>query len=221
MRVRMVMYTDRDRVIALAGVFQAGWLTQQLARSGSVDESVYRTSIESIFRLDVDETAAVFGDVGGVTTGLELLRDKLDDRAGARGMELARYVLTLAQLERKLHANPTMLARLGEGIDTIRAQMEYFRKSSGEEGPHPTVIRNLAELYTETLSSLSPRVLVNGEHEYLTNTTIVNRIRAALLAGVRSAVLWNQVGGRRWHLLFLRRRYVRAAREVLAAEEIA
>jgi len=33
-----------------------------------------------------------------------------------------------------------------------------------------------------------------------------NRIRACLLAGIRSAILWRQVGGTKWQLLFFRRR---------------
>jgi len=35
---------------------------------------------------------------------------------------------------------------------------------------------------------------------------VANRIRALLLAGIRSAVLWYQLGGRRWRLVVYRRR---------------
>jgi high frequency lysogenization protein len=34
---------------------------------------------------------------------------------------------------------------------------------------------------------------------------VADRIRALLLAGVRLAWLWQQLGGRRWHLILRRR----------------
>ncbi|MGH8570919.1 MAG: DUF489 family protein, partial [Gammaproteobacteria bacterium] len=36
------------------------------------------------------------------------------------------------------------------------------------------------------------------------------KIRAVLLAGVRAAMLWHQIGGRRWHLPVFRKRILRA-----------
>ena len=39
-------------------------------------------------------------------------------------------------------------------------------------------------------------------------------IRALLLAGIRSAFLWRQLGGRRWKLLFRRRRLLALSREL-------
>ena len=44
---------------------------------------------------------------------------------------------------------------------------------------------------------------------------IVDQVRTALLGGVRAAVLWDQVGGRRRHLVVKRRQYVWAAEELL------
>jgi len=42
--------------------------------------------------------------------------------------------------------------------------------------------------------------------EHLKNEHVANRIRALLLAGIRSAVLWYQLGGRRWRLVIYRKR---------------
>ena len=40
----------------------------------------------------------------------------------------------------------------------------------------------------------------------LSNEDNAAAIRALLLAGVRSALFWRQLGGRRWQLLFFRNR---------------
>jgi high frequency lysogenization protein len=39
----------------------------------------------------------------------------------------------------------------------------------------------------------------------LVDEQMANKIRALLLAGVRSAVLWYQLGGRRWRLVIHRK----------------
>ncbi len=38
--------------------------------------------------------------------------------------------------------------------------------------------------------------------------------RALLLAGIRSAFLWRQLGGRRWRLLFQRRRLLQTSQQL-------
>jgi high frequency lysogenization protein len=43
---------NEERVIALAGLFQACALTQQLASTGRCDESAMETGIASVFRND-------------------------------------------------------------------------------------------------------------------------------------------------------------------------
>jgi high frequency lysogenization protein len=46
-----------------------------------------------------------------------------------------------------------------------------------------------------------------------------HRIRALLLAGIRAAWLWRQVGGSRWRVLFGRTALLEAAREYLRAAQ--
>jgi high frequency lysogenization protein len=77
------------------------------------------------------------------------------------------------------------------------------------------VTGRLAELYVSTLSLLTPRVMVNGNPQQLQQPPVVEKIRANLLAAVRSAVLWRQVGGRPWQLLLYRRQCSMLARGLL------
>jgi high frequency lysogenization protein len=57
---------------------------------------------------------------------------------------------------------------------------------------------------------------VRGDVNYLKNELIACKVRAALFAGIRSAVLWRQVGGKRWHLLFRRKHIAKAIAQFLA-----
>lgn len=44
---------------------------------------------------------------------------------------------------------------------------------------------------------------------------MILKIRALLLAGVRSAVLWRQVGGRRWQLFLWRNKFAKLAKKLI------
>ena len=73
----------------------------------------------------------------------------------------------------------------------------------------------LGEVYAELVSPLGPKVMVAGNPVYLSQPGVVAEIRAALLAALRAAVLWRQVGGSWWDLLLSRRRMVETAKELL------
>lgn len=197
--------TLTPRTLALAGIFQAAHLAQQLAREGRTDSQTYSASIDSILKIDAPNPEAVFGGVAGVRTGLQLLRDKLISVTGPKDVELARYVISLIQLEVHLGRRPDMLTNIRQGVESAVQQMRFFDSDTTRSAaPHPLLIEKLAALYAETLSTLTPRIMVSGEHGHLTKPSTAAGVRACLLAGIRAAVLWRQLGGRRWQLLFRR-----------------
>ena len=205
-----------DQVLALAGVFQSACLVQQLAREGHTDSAALRTSIQSILALDAPDVATIYGGARGVHLGLELLTTRLTGKTKPSDMEMARYVIALVQLEGSLRRRPKMLDDLRQGIDTAREQMKFFEGDAPAEGAHPQLMEKLAQVYSQTISTLTPRIMVSGEHGHLANPAIAAKVRATLLAGIRSAVLWRQLGGRRWQLLFSRGKIARAASALLA-----
>jgi high frequency lysogenization protein len=207
---------SHNRTLALAGVFQAAGLVRQLAHEGRADTEAFRASVHSILKLEADDTETIFGGISGVRAGLAFVRDKLPNPGEAIEVEIARYVVSLLHLSAQLARRPAMQERIREGIETIDKQMAFFANESDDV--HSALIEKLAELYVQTLSTITPRIIVNGEHGYLVNPAVAARVRASLLAGVRAGFLWRQLGGRRWHLLFARRRIVADAAELLAQQ---
>ena len=205
----------RNPVLALAGIFQSARLVQQLAREGRTDNEALNASIQSILALDAPDVETVYGGARGVHLGLELLSTRLSGKTQPSDMEMARYVVALVQLEGNLRRRPAMLDAIRQGIDTARAQMKFFQNDAPAEDVHPLLMEKLAELYSQTISTLTPRIMVSGEHGHLNNPAIAAKVRATLLAGIRSAVLWRQLGGRRWQLLFTRGKIARSAAELL------
>jgi len=199
----------RDRCIALAGLFQAVRLVQQTARGERRDAEATAACLRSIFITNPDTPLSVYGELASLRQGLETLLAQLGSNSARRDMELTGYAIALLHLERKLHRAPQMLHALGDGIGKITAQREFFDQL------HPTVIAALAELYSSTISTLQPRIMVRGEQSILTGTDSRNMIRALLLGGMRAAVLWRQCGGNRVQLLFRRKGLLSDCRELL------
>jgi high frequency lysogenization protein len=102
-----------------------------------------------------------------------------------------------------------MVASISSGIEDARAKLEHFSML------HPNLLAYLADLYSRTVSQLKPRVMVQGDPRFLENPDNQNRIRALLLAGIRAAWLWRQVGGSRWKILFGKKQLLTTARDYL------
>jgi high frequency lysogenization protein len=204
-----------DRTLALAGLFQAARLAQQLAREGRAEPGAFAASIQSLMLIDAPSTDAVYGGARGVTTGLEQLRSKLTGNTQANDAELARYVIAMIHLEGQLRRQTDMQEVIRRGIEAAREQMKFFEATENDETVHPRLVEKLADLYTQTISTLSPRIMVNGEHGHLSNPSIAAKVRAVLFAGIRAAFLWHQLGGSRWQLLFSRRKIAVEAGNIL------
>ena len=66
------------------------------------------------------------------------------------------------------------------------------------------------------ISPLGQPIRVNGNPKLLKHEANQHLIRALLLSGVRSAVLWQQVGGKRRQFLLGRKRMLAAVNELLS-----
>ncbi len=204
----MTTHSDRDRGIALAGVFQAAHLVSRVARRGLAEASTLEASLASVLALDADSVEAVFGGAVGVSDGLRVMRQQLGPGTGGRDLEVTRYVVGILHLERKLSRRPELLRRIREGVQALGAGGQPAAAAD------PETIERLAEIYLATVSTLGPRIMVRGEPTLLARPDNANRIRALLLAGIRAAVLWRQCGGSRLGLLLGRGRMLEAVRDL-------
>lgn len=192
-----------DRVLALAGLAQALGQVRRIADTGQADAAVVATALDSVFRIDAPTPADVYGDASSLRPGLCALRDYL--AGSGEDPLLPRLALAVTQLERRFSHDAAMTRQVHDGILAAAPMAE--RLGSG----HPEVLAALGTLYAETVSQLRPRVLVQGNPHYLAQPGVVAEIRAVLLAALRSAVLWRQLGGSPWDFLLRRRDMAEAA----------
>ncbi|MBE1274153.1 high frequency lysogenization protein HflD [Enterovibrio baiacu] len=197
-----------DRTIAFASICQSVKLVQEVARTGTCDRDTLSASLNSIIVTNPASTIEVFGKEENLNLGLTTLINELDNSPG--GSELTRYLINILALERKLSGRRDSLAQLGDRLDTIQRQIQHFDLLDEQ------MVSNLASVYLDTISPLGPRIQVTGTPAQLQITGVQHKVRALLLSGIRSAVLWRQVGGKRRHLIFGRKQMIEQAKIILA-----
>lgn len=195
----------KQRALALAGLLQSVQQVRRIATTGGSDTGALAPCVDSLFRIDAETAQDVYGGPANLEPGLRLLFDTASG-ANLRDPAITRIAVTLLHVERRFSRQPQLMQAVHAGILDIARQREHWGPS------HPTVLGRLGELYAGTVSSLRPRVLVQGNPNYLGQPTVVAEIRAVLLAGLRSAVLWRQLGGGYIDLLLRRRQIAEAAR---------
>ncbi len=186
-----------DRVLALAGLVQALAQVRRIADTGQSETRQVEAALDSVFRIDAASAEAVYGDAGNLRGGLRLLRDYLSK--GNKDEALGRLALAVLQLERRFVRSAGTTSKVQAGLRQLAGEAQ------SQGSAHPDVIAELARLYADTISNLRPRVMVQGNPHYLGQAGVVAEIRALLLAALRSAVLWRQMGGSLWDFVFRRR----------------
>tara|TARA_B110000196_G_C20719935_1_gene463707 strand:- start:184 stop:600 length:417 start_codon:yes stop_codon:yes gene_type:complete len=122
----------------------------------------------------------------------------------------------MLSIRNKLDMNSAMQSNIRDRLQSIQSlllvpenatpwRMAETEKTDGQLRQEQS-FEQLATLYQDTISTLSHRIQVHGQEDYLQNDYVSNRVRSLLLAGIRSAVLWHQLGGRRWRLILYRKR---------------
>lgn len=196
---------NEHQVMALAAMCQVAKQVQKIAQFGSSNDYELEKLFTSIVQTSPDSPSDVYQGTENLRDGYKSLLDQLS--AGEKkDVEIVKYVGGLMQLERALSAKPSSLAELGKSIDDIKRRLDHFSVTDD------TVVAALADIYSKVLSPLGHRIQVYGKPDLLKQQLIQHKIRALLLAGIRSAVLWRQMGGKRRHFFFAKRKILAIAK---------
>lgn len=199
-----------NQVIALAGIVQAVSTMDELAKTGFLNTQQFKTAVNSLFDLNPASAESVFGSTTELEKGLSTLISLLGSRKDKDLTTLIGYCLGIFHLQKRLAKNKKMMATVGERLDKAQNQVNHFGIT------HDNVIANLAEIYSTTVSTFPFRIQVIGEYQHLQQQRVANQVRVLLLAAIRAATLWRQLGGRRWHLLIYKKTLLNTAEQLLA-----
>lgn len=203
------MATTEEQCLALAGVCQSAFLVKRLAQTGFADSGATEASLSSILVTQADSSQQIFGAVQNLKIGYQCLLEQLDASDKTKDLELTRYVASMISLERKLTDNARALNELSSRIAHVQRQVAHLDFDNAQ------VLRNLAAIYSDVISPLASKIQIKGKPQFLQVESSQQKIRALLLAGIRAAVLWRQLGGRRRHIIFKRKSIVENCRSAL------
>ena len=199
-----------NQTLALAGMFQAATLIDELALHGKCNSTEFDCSFDSLFTIEADTPREALGAIACLVRGFTALGDYLGGENRSPGRNIAYYLLSMSKLSSQVLRNEDLSEVLLKGLHGIESDRASFDMS------RHSVIHKIDGLYQTCISGLSPRIIVHGEQSYLRNDDNAAKVRVLLLAGIRAAVLWQQLGGNRWNLFWSRKKYVATAQKFLS-----
>lgn len=196
--------------LALAAVAQCAALVRDLACEGGAPQSQLAACINPLIATSPDSINEVYPSLRDLSRGLGILQEMFGSERLKEHGEVVRYTLGILLLRNKLMADSEMqetLHRRLQYLDPIPLELAPDDDTDNPQLSHQErIFKQLANLYQDTISTLTYRIQVQGQIDHLKNENVANRIRALLLGGIRSAVLWHQLGGRRWRMVVYRKR---------------
>ncbi len=212
------------QIVALAAVAQSAALVTKLAVHGNASQTELLASVNPLLVLNPRSEDDVYPNLGHLNLGLRTLHDIFKQVRAPENADVVRYTLGMLLLSNKLETNAAMQDRIRSALQSVQPlqlipenatpwRMGESEKSD-EQLRQEQTFEQLATLYQDTISTLPHRIHVQGQMDYLQNEYVANRVRSLLLAGIRSAILWRQLGGRRWRLLFYRKRVQETASSI-------
>lgn len=209
----MVNNPSLDQVLAFSGMFQAATLVHQLATHPIYDKAALHEASYSLLRMNAVSAEEVFGYTddqrqrqiqNSLHLGLECVAHLFGGKRKLVSQEITQYVIGMYHVHAKLRKEKTIQSVIENGLTTLSGRyLENYRCLDHDQELHT----DIGTLYEESISMITPRILIYGTRGRLQNPLTVNRIRTALFAGIRATWLWHQLGGRRLQFFFRRKGY--------------
>ncbi len=192
-----------ELIYPAAGMLQATQLSIQLASLGYCDTALLDSQLNSLFVFNPTKTIEIYGNnelnlhLGLIYLKKILLNPWKQWNRPIRSIvdsffKVAKYILQSTPVQKKLLSQ----------LEKIKEQINYFGSID-----HPLIFNNLADIYVELSAQLNLNLKIFGQQKFLQNQEILNKIRVCLLMGIRSAVIWKQLGGQ-FFSLFLYREHI-------------
>lgn len=195
----------RNQTIAMAALCEAALLIQQVSKGQAFDSQALATLVGGIMNTAPENVDQVYPNLASLKQGSYLLVHQLSGQATSKDVEVTRYLAGMMSLSKKLLNNQTALTGLSTSLKEVERRLEHFDITDA------SIIGNFADIYSKNISPIGQKIKVIGTPQNLKQPVIQNQVRALLLAGVRAAVLWRQMGGKRRQFIFSRNKILKSA----------
>jgi len=182
--------------MALTALFQIAHMLKEIAWNGTPrNKKSLSIMTQSVLTSSIDDVFNSYQELDDLQVGLDALASSFKISKKVEDKDIARYALSFIHLERKLAKDQDRLDRIASGLERVRKLIKIHPCT------HEAIMANLASIYTDNISTLKFQLHISGRSVYINDASSSNVLRTLILAGVRAAVLWHQLGGRRWHLM--------------------
>ena len=193
----------KNETISLGALYQACNEIKKIAWQGEINNNIIEPLINSVYQTTSEEIEDVFISIKRLNSGLDFLRRQLVGDAFSRDGEVSRYFEAIGILVKNMNKKDEVLNKLR--IELTKQSMPIKEDNLDQHALF------LSELYLSTISTVEPRIIVNGDNKYLTDKKNAAMIRSLLLCAIRSFILWQQSGGSKFRIFIFKKKIAELA----------
>ena len=193
----------KNETISLGAIYQACNEIKKIAWQGEINNNIIEPLINSVYQTTSEEIEDVFISIKRLNSGLDFLRRQLVGDAFSRDGEVSRYFEAIGILVKNMNKKDDVLNKLR--TELTRQSMPINEDNLDQHALF------LSELYLSTISTVEPRIIVNGDNKYLTDKKNAAMIRSLLLCAIRSYILWQQSGGTKFRIFIFKKKIAELA----------
>ena len=193
----------KNETISLGAIYQACNEIKKIAWQGEINNNVIEPLINSVYQTTSEQIEDVFISIKRLNSGLDFLRRQLVGDAFSRDGEVSRYFEAISILVKNMNKNDEVLNKLR--MELTKQSMPITEDNLDQHALF------LSELYLNTISTVEPRIIVNGDNKYLTDKKNAAMIRSLLLCAIRSYILWQQSGGSKFRVFLFKKKIAELA----------
>ena len=193
----------KNETISLGAIYQACSEIKKIAWQGEINNNLIEPLINSVYKTTSEEIEDVFISIKRLNSGLDFLRRQLIGDAFSKDGEVSRYFEAIGILVKNINKKDEVLNKLR--IELTKQSMPIKEDNLDQHALF------LSELYLSTISTVEPRIIVNGDNKYLTDKKNAAMIRSLLLCAIRSYILWQQSGGSKFRIFIFKKKIAELA----------
>ena len=193
----------KNETISLGAIYQACNEIKKIAWQGEINSNIIQPLINSVYQTTSEDIEGLYININRLNSGLDFLRRQLVGDAFSRDGEVSRYFEAIGILIKNMNKKE-------EIFNKLRTELTKQSMPIKEDNLDQHALF-LSDLYLTTVSTVEPRIIVNGDNKYLTDKKNAAMIRSLLLCAIRSYILWQQSGGSKFRLFIFKKKIAELA----------
>ena len=193
----------KNETISLGAIYQACNEIKKIAWQGEINNNIIQPLINSVYQTTSEDIEGLYINIKRLNSGLDFLRRQLVGDAFSRDGEVSRYFEAIGVLIKNMNKKE-------EIFNKLRTELTGQSMPIKEDNLDQHALF-LSDLYLTTVSTVEPRIIVNGDNKYLTDKKNAAMIRSLLLCAIRSYILWQQSGGSKFRLFIFKKKIAELA----------